>query len=205
MKTTLTALLLSALFLVACADDSSFLTSQDSEFTQQTTSTNWLILPDDLTNYLDSVTQFSSSKLIRGNVGGNIILNVSVPRPGHPLGDFQIYAKVRVEKNSFPADEQRMFTITVDSDYLVFDISPSANTLIKPIKVTARVEGIDVSDINPETFSFIFIGDNSEILETTNEQLVVDYDENMVMVLNAWIDPLVSSDILPNSRYGFTR
>ncbi|MCH7773612.1 MAG: hypothetical protein IH784_04290 [Bacteroidetes bacterium] len=126
MKTTLTALLLSALFLVGCADDSSFLTSQDSEFTQQTTSTNWLILPDDLTNYLDSVTQFSSSKLIRGNVGGNIILNVSVPRPGHPLGDFQIYAKVRVEKNSFPADEQRMFTITVDSDYLVFDISPSA-------------------------------------------------------------------------------
>ena len=205
MKTTLTALLLSALFLVGCADDSSFLTSQDSEFTQQTTSTNWLILPDDLTNYLDSVTQFSSSKLIRGNVGGNIILNVSVPRPGHPLGDFQIYAKVRVEKNSFPADEQRMFTITVDSDYLVFDISTSANTLIKPIKVTARVEGIDVSDINPETFSFIFIGDNSEILETTNEQLVVDYDENMVMVLNAWIDPLVSSDILPNSRYGFTR
>jgi len=205
MKTTLTALLLSALFLVGCSDDSSFLTSQDSEFTQQTTSTNWLILPDDLTNYLDSVTQFSSSKLIRGNVGGNIILNVSVPRPGHPLGDFQIYAKVRVEKNSFPADEQRMFTITVDSDYLVFDISPSANTLIKPIKVTARVEGIDVSDINPETFSFIFIGDNSEILETTNEQLVVDYDENMVMVLNAWIDPLVSSDILPNSRYGFTR
>lgn len=205
MKTTLTTLLLSALLLVGCMDNSSDLTSPDVQITPQSNSPIWLLLPDDLTNYLDSTTQFSSSKLIRGNVGGNIILNVSVPRPRHPLGDFQIFAKVRVEKNSFSADEQRMFTITVDSDYLVFDITPSANTLIKPIKVTSRVEGIDVSDINPETFSFIFIGDNSEILETTNEQLIVDYNENMVMVLNAWIDPLVSSDILPNSRYGWVR
>ena len=205
MKTTLTTLLLSALFMVGCAEDSSFLTSPGTQITPPSNSPNWLLLPDDLTNYLDSTTQFSSSKLIRGNVGGNIILNVSVPRTGHPLGDFQIYAKVRVEKNSFPADEQRMFTITVDSDYLVFDITPSAITLIKPIKVTARVEGIDVSDINPETFSFISIGDNSEILETTNEQLIVDYDENMVMVLNAWIDPLAIVNILPNSRYGWIR
>ena len=205
MKRFLSLLVLPALLFVGCMDNSSDITSPDEQITNQSTSPNWLILPDDLTNYLDSTIQFSSSKLIRGNVGGNIILNVSIPRPGHPLGDFQIYAKIRVEKNSFPADEQRMFTITVDSDYLVFDITPSANTLIKPIKVTARVEGIDVSDINPETFSFISIGDNSEILETTNEQLIVDYDENMVMVLNAWIDPLAIVNILPNSRYGWIR
>ena len=205
MKRFLSLLVLPALLFVGCMDNSSDLTSPDVQITPQSNSPNWLILPDDLTNYLDSTTQFSSSKLIRGNVGGNIILNVSIPRPGHPLGDFQIYAKIRVEKNSFPADEQRMFTITVDSDYLVFDITPSANTLIKPIKVTARVEGIDVSDINPETFSFISIGDNSEILETTNEQLIVDYDENMVMVLNAWIDPLAIVNILPNSRFGWVR
>ena len=116
MKTTLTTLLLSALLLVGCMDNSSDITSPDVQITPQSNSPNWLILPDDLTNYLDSTTQFSSSKLIRGNVGGNIILNVSIPRPGHEFGDYVVKAKVKVEKHSFPDDEEILITITMDPD-----------------------------------------------------------------------------------------
>lgn len=205
MKITLTTLLLSALVLVGCADDSSFLTSPETQNTQQSNSPNFIQLPADLGLGFGVETEYSASKLIKGNTGGMIKLDVIILRPGNPLGDFEIHAKLTVQKNSFTANDNRTFTVSLDPEYCMLNITPSPSTLDKQLVIDLYVEGIDVSDINPETFSFIFIGDNSKILETTNEQLIVDYDENMVMVLNAWIYPLASVDILPDSRYGWIR
>ena len=46
MKFTLTTLLLSAFLLVGCAEDSSFLTSPETQVSQQSNSPNWIQLPD---------------------------------------------------------------------------------------------------------------------------------------------------------------
>ena len=174
MKYTLTALMLSAFFLVGCADESSFLTAPDSEFTLQSASPNWVKLPTDLGQGFGVETEYSAEKLIDGDEGGVIYLYKWIRRPGHQFGNFFIWAKVKVDAHSFPDNEQRLFTVTMDPDYAYLNITPSPNTLFKHIKVDFIIKGIDVSNINPDTFNFNYVGDNNEMLETSKADLKVD-------------------------------
>ncbi|MCH7962412.1 MAG: hypothetical protein IH852_00575 [Bacteroidetes bacterium] len=204
MKTTLTTLLLSALFLVGCADDSSLLTSPEAQITQQSNSPNWVKLPTDLGSGSSIETTYSSSKMINGYNGGMISLNVIIPRPGNELGDYESHIRVFVEKESFPDQENRLFTITLDPDYAFLNITPSPSTLLKHIRIDWTLEGIDVSLIDPDTFGFIYVGDNSDILETGNQTLKLYSNLNRLKVKKAEI--IVPTDETPGgARYGFTR
>ncbi|MCH8035280.1 MAG: hypothetical protein IH950_16195, partial [Bacteroidetes bacterium] len=89
MKTLLSSLLFSAMLLIGCADDSSFLTSPDSEFTQPLTSPNWVKLPADLGQGFSVETEYSAEKLINGEHGGHIKLKFKILRPGHEFGDYE--------------------------------------------------------------------------------------------------------------------
>ncbi len=206
MKTTLTTLLLSALLLVGCTEDSSFLTSPDSEFTQQSTSPNWIKLPADLGQGFGVETGYSAEKLIKGKDGGEIKLNVKIHQHGNEFGDhFEIKAKVKVEKHSFPDNEERLFTITMDAENAFLNITPSPNTLYKHIIVDWEIKGLDVSDINPETFNFFYVGDSNEMLETSKEELTVDYIRHKIKVKKAVINPTTTEDTPDGARYAFTR
>jgi len=203
MKITLTTLLLLALVLVGCADDSSFLTSSESQFNQQSNSPNFIQLPADLGSGFGVETEYSASKLIKGNKGGHIKLKVKIRRPGHEFGDFQVQAKVKVEKHSFPDDEEILFTITMDPENAYLNISPSPNTLYKHITVDWEIKGIDVSDIDPETFDYIYIGDNNDILSTSKQHLTVDYNKHKIKVKKGIIYPTTTSNSPVGARYGF--
>ena len=204
MKITLTTLLLSALLLVGCSDDSSFLTSPESEFTQQSNSPNWVKLPTNLGSGFSIETTYSSSKMINGQDGGMISLDVIIPRPGNELGDYESHIRVFVEKESFPDQENRLFTITLDPDYALLNITPSPSTLLKHIRIDWTLKGIDVSQIDPDTFGFIYVGDNSEILETENQVLQLNSIRNWIKIKKAEI--IVPTDETPDgARYGFTR
>ena len=205
MKFTLTALMLTALFLIGCSEDPSFLTSPDSEFTQQSVSHNWVKLPADLGQGFGVESEHSAEKLINGKDGGEIKLNVKIKRPGNEFGDFEIKAKVKVEKHSFPDNEERLFTITMDPENACLNISPSPNTLFKHIKVDFEIEGIDVSGISPDTFDFFFIGDSNEMLETSKAELTVDYTRYKIKVKKAVINPATTVDTPPGARYSFVR
>lgn len=205
MKTLLFSLLFSAFLLVGCADDSSFLTSPDSEFTQQSTSPNWVKLPANLQQGFGVETEYSVSKLIKGEDGGTIKLEFEIERPGNEFGDFEVEAKVKIKKHSFPDNEERLFTITMDPDNAYLNISPSPNTLFKHIKVSWEIKGIDVSNINPDTFDFIYVGDGNEILQTSKAQLKVNYNKNKLKVKNAIIDPVSTVNTPGGTRYGFSR
>ncbi|MCH6576127.1 MAG: hypothetical protein IH795_13180 [Bacteroidetes bacterium] len=203
MKIILFLLVLSTFLFVGCMDDSSDLTSPDTQITQQSNSPNWVKLPGDLGQDFGVETEYSAQKLINGEHGGHIKLLFKIKRPGHEFGDFVIKAKVKVKKHSFPDDEERLFTITMDPNNAYLNISPSPNTLYKHITVDWIIKGIDVSDINPDTFDFIYIGDNNEILETVKEQLTVDYDKHKIKVKKAIIYPTLTEDSPSGSRYGF--
>ena len=204
MKITLTTLLLSALVLVGCADDSSFLTSPETQNTQQSNSPNFIQLPTDLGPGFGDETEYSSEKLIKGNTGGMIKLDVIIPRPGNPLGDFEIHAKVIVQKNSFPAEENRTFTVSLDPEYCLLNITPSPNTLDKQLVVDLYVKGIDATQINPDTFGFIFVADNSDIMETESETLQLNSQANWFRVKSAKI--IAPTDVTPpGARYSFIR
>ncbi len=204
MKITLTTLLLLALVLVGCADDSSFLTSSESQFNQQSNSPNFIQLPADLGSGFGVETEYSASKLIKGNTGGMIKLDVIIPRPGNPLGDFEVHAKVTVQNNSFPANENRTFTVSLDPEYCMLNITPSPSTLDKQLVVDLYVKGIDASQVNHDTFGFIFVGDNSDIMETESETLQFSVEANWFRVKGAEIIA-PTDETLPGARYAFVR
>jgi len=204
MKTFLTLLILSALFIAGCVDSSSHLVSYDTQISQQSNSPNWIMLPADISQGFSVETVYSTEKIIRGSAGGMIILDVTIPRPNNPLGDFAVHAKVNVQKNSFPENENRTFTVSLDPEYCILNITPSPNTLDKQLVVDLFVEGVDVSQVNPDNFGFIFVGDNSEIMDTESDILQLNVEENWFKVRNAII--LASTDETPEgARYGFAR
>ena len=201
MKTTLTTLLLSALLLVGCMDNSSDITAPDEQITN---SPNWVKLPGDLGQGLGVETPYSASKLIKGSRGGVIKLRVRIYQHGSEFGNhFVVKAKVKVQKHSFPDEEERLFTITMDPDYAYLNISPSPNTLYKHITVDWEIKGIDVSDIDPETFDYLYVGDNKEILTTVNQHLTVDYDKHKIKLKKGIIYPTATEYTPDGTRYGF--
>ncbi len=213
MKITLTTLLLSALVLVGCADDSSFLTSPETQITKKSNSSNridlpsdldWIELPSDLGQGFRVDTGYSVSEQIKGNTGGMIKLDVIVPRPGHPLGDFEVHAKVTVQKNSFAANETRTFTVSLDPEYCILNVTPSPSTLDKQLVVDLYLKGIDASQINTNTYHFVFIGDNGEILDTKPGTLQFSSPANWLRVKGAKITA-PTNVTPPGIRYSFIR
>jgi len=170
---------------------------------QQSNSPNWVKLPGEGENGFSIETEYSAQKLIKGKDGGEIKLKVKIERPGHELGDLKLKAKVKIRKHSFPDDEERLFTITMDPDNAFLNISPSPNTLSKHVKVDWEIKGIDVSGIDPETFNFIYVGDNSEILETSNQELRIDIRRHKIKVRSAKIHPTHPENTPNGGRYGF--
>ena len=204
MKILLSLLVLPALFLVGCMDNPSDITSPDEQITKQSTSPNWVKLPGDPGQGLGVETEYSASKLIKGSRGGVIKLNVRIHQPGSEFGDYFVAkAKVKVEKHSFPDEEERLFTITMDPDNAYLNISPSPNTLYKHITVDWEIKGIDVSDIDPETFDYVYVGDNNEILTTVKQHLTIDYDKHKIKVKKGIIYPTTTEDSPIGARYGF--
>lgn len=204
MKTTLTTLLLSVLLLVGCMDNSSDLTSPDAQINQPSTSPKWVKLPGDKGQDFSDESEYSASKLIKGNTGGMIKLDVIIPRPGNPLGDFEVHAKVIVQKNSFTANDNRTFTVSLDPEYCMLNITPSPSTLDKQLVVDLYVKGIDASQINPDTFGFIFVGDNSDIMETESGTLLFSSEANWFRVKSAEIIA-PTDETPPGARYAFIR
>jgi len=205
MKITLTTAVFFALLLLGCSDDSTFPTSTDLIFTQQLNTPNWVKLPADLGGGFGVESEYSAQKLITGKNGGHIKLQFKIERPGHELGDFEIKANVKVQKHSFPDDEERLFTITMDQENAFLNISPSPNTLFKHVIIDWEIKGIDVSDIDPDTFDFYYIGDNNEMLETAKHKLKVDYHKNKIELKKGIIYPTTPENTPGGVRYAFVR
>ena len=204
MKTTLTTLLLSTLLLVGCMDDSSDLTSPNVQINQQSTSPNWVKLPGNPGQGFSVETVYSASKLIKGKKGGVIKLKVRLHQHGNEFGNhFEVKVKVKIEKHSFPDDEERLFTITMDPDYAYLNISPSPHTLYKHVTVDWEIKGIDVSNIVLDTFDYFYVSDNNVVLTTVNHQLKVDYKKHKIRVHKGIIYPTPTEETPGGTRYGF--
>jgi len=203
MKTLLSLLFFTFLF-VGCTDNPSDLTSPDAQISQQSNPPNWIQLPTDLGQGFSVETVYSSERLIKGKNGGVIKLDVIIPSPGNPLGNFEVHANITVQKNSFPAQENRTFTVSLDPEYSILNITPSPSTLDKHLVIDLFVKGVDVTQINPDSFGFIFVGDNTEIFNTESATLLFNSQANWFKVNNAEI--IAPTDQTSGgSRYGFTR
>ena len=91
----------------------------------------------------------------------------------------------------------------MDPDFGYLKISPSPNTLYKHVTVDWEIKGIDVSGIDPNTFEYIYIGDNDVILTTVNHTLTVDYDKNKIRLKDGRIYPTLTEESPEGTRYGY--
>ena len=205
MKTILSLLVLTAFILAGCMDNSSNLTSPDIEINQQSNTPNFVKLPEDLWGGLGVETEHTAQRYISGRFGGVIWLYFRIRRPGHPFGDFVVRAKVYVQRHSFPDNETRLFTITMDTENAFLNITPSPNTLYKHIYVDWEIRGIDVSDIDPDNFDFYYIGDNNEMLETSKNKLKIYYYQHKIQLKRGIIYPTTPEDTPEGARYAFVR
>jgi len=203
MKTLLSFSLL-LLLLFGCMDDSSNLTSPDVQINPQSTSPNWVTLPGVPGQGFSFVTKNSAKKLIKGNKGGEIKLKVKIHQHGNEFGDhFEVKVKVKVDKHSFPDNEERLFTITMDPNYSFLRISPSPNTLYKHIRVDWEIKGIDVSYIALDNIDYFYVSDNMEILTTSKSEITVDYNKHKIKLKNGIIHPTTTKNSPGGTRYGF--
>jgi len=204
MKIFLSLLALPALLFVGCVDNSSDITAPDVQIYQQSNSPNWVKLPGDPGQRLGVETEYSASKIIKGSRGGVIKLNVRIHQHGSEFGNhFVVKAKVKVQKHSFPDDEERLFTITMNPDYAYLNISPSPHTLYKHITVDWEIKGIDVSGIDPAAFDYLYFGDNKVLLTTVNHELTVDYEKHKIKLKKGIIYPTATEYTPDGTRYGF--
>ncbi len=91
----------------------------------------------------------------------------------------------------------------MDPNNAFLNISPLPNTLYKHITVDWEIKGIDVSDIDPETFDYVYVGDNNEILTTSKQKLTVDYNKHKIKLKKGIIYPTATEYSPDGTRYGF--
>ena len=93
MKLLISLVFFVALILAGCAEESSLINNPGIPSYNETP--NWIQLPTDISKGLSIETLYSASKLIKGNKGGDVKLNINIRRPGHQFGDFRLRQRLK--------------------------------------------------------------------------------------------------------------
>ena len=184
MKILLTALLLSALFLLGCAD------TPISPIENDNHSYQLLKLPKKSGMYVEAI--FSKTETIDGEVGGNVRINESyVAQDGHTV---LIDVKLRVKKNSYVGIVD--IALTVDDEFAAVSFSPAMIFDI-PVELDLRFEGLDLEELNLTTgdYDFVFIDDDGNVELIGYNAIHVNEAQGKVWVTKAELPHF--------SRYGF--
>ncbi len=201
MKTFLLILAVISLIVFGCVEQQSQITSPEGS--NNPGKLSFLSLSGSNFTGLGVETVYSSSEWITGSSGGNVQLDVYQERPGNQFGNFIVHANVTVLPNSFPSGEQRLFTVSLDDQYAMLNITPSPTTLYNQLIVDFYVQGIDVSGVTSENLGFAFISDNEDAYPTESTNYSIDYVNHSITIENAVI--VGDTTILPGSRYGWVR
>ncbi len=203
MKITLTTLLLSALVLVGCADDTSILSSPETLITQQSNSPNWVKLPE--TKGMSVENQFSVTEYIDIEHGGELIIDESYS--GGPHGEVKVIAKFKIYENT--VTEPLMVTMTIDDETGAIAFSPST-IFNRSADLYVKFEGLDLSNVDPDNVKFIGQTPDNNVYPVQYESLDIDISSGIIELK---VEPFIVdySQISYNvmeiggSRYGFTR
>ncbi len=173
MKITLTTLLLSALLLVGCAEDFSFLTSSETQISQQSNSPNWIQLPDK--EGMSVENQFSVTEYIDVEHGGELIIDESYN--GGPHGEVKVIAKFKIYENTVP--EPLMVTMTIDNETGAIGFSPST-IFNRSADLYVKFEGLDLSNVDPDNVQFIGQTPDNNVYPVQYESLDIDISSGII-------------------------
>jgi len=187
MKRYIYLFALLTLLVIGCSEQSSVLSPNNNVNTNEP---NWMALPK--AEGMQVNGEVSTSKLIRGNNGGNISLNYKFR--DSQSGIVTLKSDIRFPKLSFSGNVT--FTITHDNLSCVAAFGPSF-VFNKDLILNVKYIGIDLTGINPSTVKFAYIAADGSVQYAVNDGIVVDLSTGTLEVINAKIPHF--------SRYGWLR
>ena len=201
MRITLTTLLLSALVLVGCTDDATFLTSPE---TQQSNSPNLIQLPDN--ESLSVENQFSVTEYVTKKDGGELIIDESYY--GGPHGEVKVIAKFKLYKNTLKK-KSATITMTIDNESGAITFSPPT-VFKKAAELYVKFEGLDLYNVEPDDIDFIDYTPDNNVYPVQYESLDIDVSSGTIeLKVKPFIvdDSQISYQVMEigGSRYGFAR
>ena len=187
MKKLITTITMLLLFATGCSDQIGITSPEQSVQTQEV---NWLVSLPYKGLTVNSI--HSASGLIDGSKGGDVDFKIEIP--GGPFGKIKIDSKLDIEPNSFTGI-LTIFT-EIDDVNLLTTFGPHY-TFDKPLKYTLKLEGIDLTGVNPDSVDFVYQSEDGSIHQCEYSKLEVDLNQGKVKVENAKLPHF--------SRYGFVR
>jgi hypothetical protein len=187
MKTLLSLMVVSLLFWTGCQESSSIVEPE----TVQTSAPNWIELPKNTSQSSSIEMEFSASENIDGNSGGEIKLDRNYYGPN---GKVKIIAKLKFDKGSF--NGTKLITMIVDDVNGTVTYSPSMN-FDKPAELYLKLEGLDLSGINPDDIDFVYFSPSGTYGPITYKEIKVDIQSGTLELKDGLIPHF--------SRFGFCR
>jgi hypothetical protein len=186
MKNTLFSLLFSAALLIGCSD------SQVSPIESDSHSYSLIKLPKKSGMSVETI--FSQTKLIDGEIGGEIIIINNYVAVNTQV--VQVQATLTVPPAAFTGNEY--ITMTIDDEFAAASFSPSMVFNI-PVELDLKFEGIDLEQLNliEGDYDFVFINDNDSIEEIDHNGVKVKENKGKISVKKAKLNHF--------SRYAFVR
>ena len=192
MKKFITITLLGIGFLfLACQEETGILSPESNNTLSQSQNgePNWFSLP--LSTDPKLYKSFEKSMLIDGSEKGIIKIVEEYPADT-PAGSIKIRAELEFHAGSF--EGTRLITMSVNDQFGEAKFSPSG-TFLRPAKYSFRIDGIDLTGINTEDITFVYLTENGTYRESKDNDLKIDVSNSRIELKDA---------LLPHfSRFGF--
>ena len=186
MKKLLTLSLLSFLLFFGCNQDSEVTSPVNNSPNSQL---KLISLPAP-SGGLGVETLVTRYKEIDGHDGGEF--EADFRYQGGPYGYIDVDSDLDFDDHSF--EGTKVISQTLDTDFALITFGPSMQ-FNKSVEYDLRIEGLDLSNVNPETLDFVYIDANGNMYSVDYDYVTMDASSGMLKVKNAELNHF--------SRYGF--
>jgi hypothetical protein len=187
MKIWLTVLVAISSILIGCSDS---VVNPDST-NQNNSQKSWITLPQKQAVAVES--DYSASKVINGETGGSIELNIKYKAKGS--GNVKIKAEIVVPAGAYTGEQNISMIINSTDGTATF--YPDASAFNKPLVFNLDIQGLDLSGIDPESIDFVCLNPDDSYQPVEYKKIKVKVNKGELEVDNALI--------LHFSIYGWTR
>ncbi len=186
----LSMLMVLALFVIGCTDESSMVSPVNNSINtdEEVSNPNWITLPssDDLALKKD----ISVGKTIYGDQES--LLEINTGYAGGPFGWISITANARFQRYSFTGS--RYVSMSVNDQFGTASFSPSG-TWAKSVIYNLTIMGVDLSKVDPSKVSFVYMSPDGKYYKAKYQSIYVEKQSGKLQIINAQLPHF--------SRWGF--
>lgn len=185
MKKFITINLITIALLLGCNPDNNVISPDDSANNKQLK----LIQLPAPKHALSIETIFTESKYINGTNGGYFYEQFEYQSNA---GTVTLTSQLVFPANSFSGG--KTITQTFNTETASLEFGPAMQFSI-PVKYTLSISGLDLTGVNPNTLSFVYVAPNGSITGVQYDSITIDLATGTLKVTNAKLNHF--------SRYGF--